>query len=151
MQAARYPNSTIAKQISEIRKVHDRFHLQNHLDVCKMGELNPDRYAELKNVNTEVAEQFFSHLLRFVHTFRNTSAIRAPIWILLIVHQWNLKKEVKLNNSLPTKTQIKNDPSLGHIKSFRTWEIPSSKRSKHRLTNMKNEFKDKLLKPWCKT
>ena len=64
----------IAKMISQIRKVHDRLHLQNHLDECKMGELNPDRYDELKNVNTQVAEQFFSHLLRFVKTFRNTSA-----------------------------------------------------------------------------
>ena len=78
-QALRYPRSRVAKYISNMRKVHDRLHLQNHREDCKKGDLNPDKYEELNGVNTQVAEQFFSHLLNFVFIFRNTNAVRAPL------------------------------------------------------------------------
>ena len=119
-QAERYPNSEIVSAISKIQKVHDRLHLNNHSELCRKGELNPDKYKALNGVNTQVAEQFFSHLLKFVFTFRNTSSIRAQIWILLIIHQWNLKKEVKLNNTIPTKQQIRKVPMLKDVNVFKT-------------------------------
>ena len=86
-QAKRYPNSVVAVLIAKIRKVHDRLHLKNHHEHCRKGELDPDMYKELDGVNTEVAEQFFSHLLHFVFTFRNTSTVRAPLWMMLILYQ----------------------------------------------------------------
>ena len=101
-QAKRYPKSKVAELIANLRKVHDRLHIRNHHEECRKGELDPDKYRELDGVNTQVAEQFFSHLLNFVCTFRNTSTIRAPLWILLILHNWNLKKEQKLNNTVPS-------------------------------------------------
>ena len=147
-QAQRYPNSNIAKIISEIKKVHDRFHIQNHREQCRNGELNPDKYEILKGVNTEVAEQFFSHLLKFVCTFRNTNAIRAPIWILLIIHQWNLKKEAKLNNSLPNAQQLVSNPKLNQEKKFYSCRRLLSNKSKNRFNLLVDECRAKLLKPW---
>ena len=147
-QAVRYPNSPIPAAISKIRKVHDRLHIRNHNELCKKGELNPDKYEELNGVNTQVAEQFFSHLLKFVFTFRNTSSIRAQIWILLIIHQWNLKKEVKLNNTIPTKQQILKVSMLKDVNVFKTWHVSVSKKSKKRINMISDKLKLKLLKPW---
>ena len=69
-QAKKYPNSPVANLVAKIRKVHDRSHLKNHHENCWRGELDPDMYEEMNGVTTQVAEQFFSHLLQFVYAFR---------------------------------------------------------------------------------
>ena len=147
-QAKKYPNSTMANLIAKIRKVHDRLHLKNHHENCRRGELDPDMHEEMKGVNTQVDEQFFSHLLQFVFTFRNTSATRAPLWILLIQHQWNLKKESKLNNSIPSKEQLKLVPSLKSHKVFYCAKRPISEKSCTLIKTMYSKLKNRLLKPW---
>ena len=149
-QALRYPHSPIAKKIANIRKVHDRLHLQNHHDDCKSGALDPDKYEELNGVNTEVAEQFFSHLLNFVFMFRNTSAIRAPLWILLITHQWNLRKVAKINNSKPSKEQVRLIANLKNIKMFKCSKRAVSIMSEARLVALHKVVKNKLLLSWCR-
>ena len=111
--AARYPNLPIAKLIADIKKVHDRLYIQNHHPLCKMGQLDPDKYDALDVVNTQVAEQFLLHLLIFIYTFRNTSALRAQLWLYLILHNWNIiKKECRLSYSVPSSDQKKKLPYL---------------------------------------
>ena len=78
-QAERYPFSIEAASLAEMKKVHDRLHLRNHHVTCREGELDPDFYPELKGVNTEVAEQYFSHLLKFTKLFKNTTPARAKV------------------------------------------------------------------------
>ena len=148
-QFKKFSNSRLARIISEIRKVHDRLHLQNHSDGCKTSELNPDKYEELNAVNTQVAEQFFAFLLKFVVTFRNTSAIRAPVWISLIQHQWNLKKEAKINNSLPTKKQMKQKRNVNLTNGFICSRRPVSEKSKARLVALHGKLRRRLLEQWC--
>ena len=147
-QAVRYPNSQIATANSKMRKVHDRLHLRNHQEECRKGDLNPDKYEILNGVNTQVAEQFFSHLLKFVVTFRNTNSIRAPIWISLILHQWNVRKEVKLTNSIPTKKHMENVPICNRVKFFKTWKNNVSGKSKKRLKSLTDELRIQLIRPW---
>ena len=72
-QARKYPNSRIIKIAADLKKVHDRLHLRNHHPDCQNGELDPDNYENLKGVNTECAEQYFAHSLKFVMIFRTTS------------------------------------------------------------------------------
>ena len=102
----------------------------------------------LNGVNTQVADQFFSHLLNFVCTFRNTSGIRAPIWIFLIIHQWNVKKEAKLNNSIPNAQQLIRNPKLNDAMVFQSGRRPLSCKSKKRFRLLVDECKANLLKPW---
>ena len=123
--------------------------LQNHNEECKTGELNPDKHEELKAVNTQVAEQFFAFLLKFVATFRNTSAIRAPVWIYLIQHQWNLKKEANINNTRPTKVKIEKRPELELLPGSQCNRLPVSAKSIARLRDLRGKLSRRLLKPWC--
>ena len=105
-QAKIYPNSPIVRTIANLRKVHDRLHLRNHHPDCQQGELDPDKYGSLKGVNTECAEQYFARLLKFVTLFKNTSLARAPIWLMIIQHEWNVCKEARINNSAPSKKMV---------------------------------------------
>ena len=102
----------------------------------------------MKCVNTECAEQFFSHLLSFVHTFRNSSMLRAPFWLLLIVHQQNLKKECKINNSAPTNEQIKELPHLAKLRYFSCKRRCVSIRSKETMRRLESTFRRRLLGCW---
>ena len=77
-QRKRFPHSPTAMLVDKIQKIHDRLHLKNHHESCRKGTLDPDVHVSMKGVNTECAEQFFSHLLRFVFTFKNSSMLRAP-------------------------------------------------------------------------
>ena len=96
-----YCKETVA--LAEIQKVHDRLHLKNYNNInCRIGAFNPDCHDDLKAVKTEVAEQFFSYLLNFVQLFKNATPKTVKIWMLLIVNHWNLKKMVKINNSVST-------------------------------------------------
>ena len=118
-QAKRYPNSPIINIISKLRKVHDRLHLRKHHPDCQNGELDPNKYEILKGVNTECAEQYFAHLLKFVLLFKNTRLTRAPIWLMIIQHQWNIRKEARLINSAPSKKMVDELPSLRFVKGFK--------------------------------
>lgn len=86
-QAKQYPNSLNAVRLAAMKKVLDRWHLKNHMHSCRQIDLNPDFFKELNGVNTKVAEQFFSHLLKFVKLFTNTTPERAKFSILLIILQ----------------------------------------------------------------
>ena len=117
-QAKRYPKPPVIDLISKLRKVHDRLHVKNHHPDCQEGELDPRKYDSLIGVNTESAEQYFAHLLKFVTLFKNTSSVRALIWLLIIQHNWNLRKEARINNSAPSKDMISELPDLKSLKSF---------------------------------
>ena len=130
--------------------MHDRLHLQNHQESCRKSALNPDLYEELNGVNTEVAEQFFSHLLNFVKLFTNTCSVRAKIWIILIFHQWNLKKELKINNSAPSPEQLKKIPQLKNVKRYKGGTRKISDKSEKKRSELFCKIKANLLKPWVR-
>ena len=148
-QAKRYPNSRIIGTIADLRKVHDRLHVKNHHPDCQNGELNPDKHEILKGVNTESAEQYFAHLLKFVTLFKNTSSTRAPIWLMVIQHQWNIRKEARLNNSAPSKKMVCDLPLLKFVKAFKTKVKCISEKTKKQLLSMETEVRLKLLEPWA--
>ena len=147
-QAKKFPNSPIIDIISKLRKVHDRLHFRNHHPECRNGELDPDKYECLKGVNTECAEQYFAHLLKFVILFKNTSLTRAPIWLMIIQHQWNLRKEARLKNSAPSKKMMQELPSLRFVKGFKTVLKGTSRRTNTKLSALQSEVLKELSKPW---
>ena len=114
-----------------------------------MGQLDPDKYDALDVVNTQVAEQFLLHLLIFVYTFRNTSALRAHLWLYLILHNWNIiKKECRLCNSVPSNDQKKKLPYLYNVKVLKCRLSDMSERSRKRIEMLIGGFKFKPLKDW---
>ena len=131
-----------------MKKVHDRLHLKDHQKSCREGDLNPDLYIELKSVNTEVAEQFFAHLLNFVKLFKNSNLARAKTWMLLIVHLWNKKKMVKINNSTPSIDQLKKIPNLKTVKRYKCFSRSISVKSQKKKDSLFSQLMSKSLKPW---
>ena len=147
-QVRKYPESPILRLISKLRKVHDRLHIKNHRKECQDGELNPNKYDSLKGVNTECAEQYFAHLLKFAILFKNTSSTRALVWLLIIQHGWNVRKEARINNSSPSKKMVSELLYLRCVKAFKTGERSLSEETKKQIFSMETEVRAKLLEKW---
>ena len=147
-QVRKYPESPILRLISKLRKVHDRLHVKNHSKECQDGELNPNKYDSLKGVNTECAEQYFAHLLKFAILFKNTSSTRALVWLLIIQHGWNVRKGARINNSSPSKKMVSELSYLRCVKAFKTGERSLSEETKKQFFSMETEVRAKLLEKW---
>ena len=102
----------------------------------------------MKGVNTECAEQYFAHLLKFAILFRNTSSTRALIWLLIIQHGWNVRKEARINNPAPSKKMVSELSYLRRVKAFKTGERSLSEETKKQFFAMETEVRAKLLQKW---
>ena len=125
-----------------------RLETSNHHPDYLNGELDPNKHGILNGVTTESAELYFAHLLKFVMLFKNTSLARASIWLIVIHHQWNVRKEARLNNSSPSKMMVGELPLLRFANDFKTKVKCVSEKTRKQLLTMKTEISMKLLKPW---
>ena len=68
---------------------------------------------------------------------------------MVIQHQWNIRKEARLNNSSPSKKMVCDLPLLKFVKAFKTKVKCISEKTKKQLLTMETEIRMKLLKPWA--
>ena len=53
-----------------------------------------------------------------------------------------------MNNTIPTKQQIKNVPMLKDVNVFKTWQVSVSNKLKIRMKVLRDKLETELLKPW---
>ena len=90
----------------------------------------------------------FRSLAEVVTLFKNTSLARAPIWLMIIQHEWNVRKEARINNSAPSKKMVNELPQLRFVKAFQTQVKLVCDNTKKQLTAMETELRRKLLQPF---
>jgi len=88
--------------ISDIKFVIDRFHQYNHTrNICKT-KYSCDLYKELKDLNSEICEQKFSHLLKYKTISKHMGMYHYNFFYLCLFTNFNLYNNImfekKLNN-----------------------------------------------------
>jgi hypothetical protein len=80
--------------LSSLTMAVDRFHVKNHKRAMCKTIMKPDHPCHnniYASINTEVAEQLFSYLSKFKHSFRGYNYPKSTIFFTILFHLKNCK------------------------------------------------------------
>eukprot|EP00732_Lithocolla_globosa_P000708 Lithocolla_globosa_v1_NODE_262_length_4766_cov_108.495648.p2 type:complete len:171 gc:universal NODE_262_length_4766_cov_108.495648:595-83(-) len=91
----------LCKLISQIIIVVDRMHFKNHVDSWCKQHMNPNKFEQLKGLNTQSSEQTFSWLKGFKASVCYMNESHFLIFLLRMCHLRN-KRLIKMRNMKST-------------------------------------------------
>lgn len=86
-----------SRELVSMRLAVDRFHRKGHTHRMCATLTNADCICNgnrdiFENVNTSIAEQCFSYISKFKFTLRGLAYPNSSVYLLLLLHLWNLKR-----------------------------------------------------------
>ena len=101
--------SEAATRLGKLEMMVDFFHIKNHTDKFCHENLNPYTIKEhLKDINSNICEQTFSWLNRFMQT-KPMNRARHLWFFIYLLDRHNLKKEGRLDETHPRYQHIESD------------------------------------------
>jgi hypothetical protein len=92
-----FRDTPYSRELLNMRLAVDRFHRRGHKHPMCNTTTNPDCSCNgnrdvFDNINSSIAEQSFSYLSRFKFTLRGLAYPNSTIYMILLLHLWNVKR-----------------------------------------------------------